>query len=51
MERNGMRVGACVNACCAVCAKADFIGKHLLVDKSEAEETADSREGVIAEPG
>jgi hypothetical protein len=37
MERSGTRVGACVNACCAICAKADFIGEHLLVDKSEAE--------------
>ena len=37
MERNGTRVSACVNACCAICAKADFIGEHLLVDKAEAE--------------
>jgi hypothetical protein len=24
-------------ACCAVCAKSDFIGKHFIVDKAEAE--------------
>jgi IS1 family transposase len=32
-----VRIGACVNACCAICAKADFIGEHLLVDKADAE--------------
>jgi hypothetical protein len=37
MERNGTRVADCVEACCAVCAKADFIGEHVLVDKAEAE--------------
>ena len=37
MERSGTRVSSCVTACCAVYAKADFIGEHLLVDKADAE--------------
>jgi hypothetical protein len=37
MERNGIRVADCIEACCAVCAKADFIGKHFIVDEAEVE--------------
>ena len=37
MERNGKRIADCIEACCAVCAKADFIGKHFIVDEAEAE--------------
>ena len=36
-ERNGKRIADCIEACCSVCAKADFIGTHFLVDKDEAE--------------
>ena len=36
-ERNGKRIADSIEACCAVCAKADFIGKHFIVDKAEAE--------------
>ena len=37
MERNGVRIADCIEACCAVCAKADFIGKHFIVDEAEVE--------------
>ena len=37
MERNGIRIADCIEACCATCAKADFIGKHFIVDEAEAE--------------
>jgi hypothetical protein len=36
-ERNGTRISACIEACCAVCARADFIGTHFIVDRAEAE--------------
>jgi len=37
MERNGTRISACVEACCADCAKADFIGTHFIFDQAGAE--------------
>jgi hypothetical protein len=37
MERYGVRIADCIEACCAVCAKADFIGTHFIVDEAEAE--------------
>jgi hypothetical protein len=37
MERNGVRIADCIEACCATCAKADFIGQHFIADKAEAE--------------
>jgi hypothetical protein len=37
MERNGVRIADCIEACCITCAKADFIGKHFIVDEAEAE--------------
>lgn len=37
MERNGVRIADCIEACCAVCATADFIGKHFIVGEAEAE--------------
>jgi hypothetical protein len=36
-ERNERRIADTIEACCAVCAKAEFIGKHFIVDKAEAE--------------
>ena len=36
-ERNERRIADTLEACCAVCAKAEFIGKHFIVDKAEAE--------------
>jgi hypothetical protein len=35
-ERDGKRIADSIEACCAVCAKADFIGKHFS-DKAEDE--------------
>jgi hypothetical protein len=37
MERNGVRIADCIEACCAVCAKADFIDKRFIVDEAEVE--------------
>jgi len=37
MERNGVRIADCIEACCITCAKADFIGKHFIVDEAEVE--------------
>lgn len=37
MEQSGVRISACIEACCPDCAKADFIGTHFIVDKAEAE--------------
>jgi hypothetical protein len=36
-ERNERRIADTIEACCAVCAKAEFIGKHFIVDEAEAE--------------
>jgi hypothetical protein len=37
MERNGKRIADCIEACCGTDAKATFVGKHFIVDESEAE--------------
>jgi len=37
MERNGVHIADCIEACCITCAKADFIGKHFIVDEAEVE--------------
>jgi hypothetical protein len=37
MERNGVRISACIEACCTEWAKADFIATYFIVDKAEAE--------------